>query len=352
MTASSSINDPIQLIGATGSPYTQKMVALLRYRHIPYRIMWGDPATTLDAMGIEKPKIAFMPTVLLPNDEGKLVAVCDSTPIIHRLEGEKSDRSVVPADPVLAFLNFVLEDFADEWFTKCMFHYRWYYEQDALNAGRILSAGIDITQSDETLQQFNDFFSQRQIERLKFVGSNDTTAPIIDASYRRIVTLLDKHYQTSPYLLGSRPGSSDFALFGQLTQLVGVDPTPRAITHDLSSRTVAWVLSMYDLCGLEPEESGWLQKEALPESLKAIFEEVGRTYVPALLANAKAIAAGDKEWQTEIDGCVWTQQSFPYQGKCLKWIREEFQALSAEDQKIVENFLAGTGCEPLLLGNQ
>lgn len=33
--------NPIKLVGGTGSPYTQKMVALLRYRQVPYQIVWG-----------------------------------------------------------------------------------------------------------------------------------------------------------------------------------------------------------------------------------------------------------------------------------------------------------------------
>ena len=30
----------VELMGAPGSPYTRKMLALMRYRHIPYRISW------------------------------------------------------------------------------------------------------------------------------------------------------------------------------------------------------------------------------------------------------------------------------------------------------------------------
>ena len=36
----------------------------------------------------------------------------------------------MPSDTKLSFLNYVLEDFGDEWVTKYMFHYRWHFEDD------------------------------------------------------------------------------------------------------------------------------------------------------------------------------------------------------------------------------
>jgi hypothetical protein len=54
-------------------------------------------------------------------------------------------------------------------------------------------------------QQFKDYISQRQIERLWVVGSNEETAPIIDASYRRFLGAMEAHLANQPFMLGRRP---------------------------------------------------------------------------------------------------------------------------------------------------
>jgi len=340
----------LRLIGGTGSPYTRKMVALLRYRRIPYSILWGDPASVLDTMGVERPRPTFHPTFLFEAADGGLDAVCDSSPVIRRLEAMYPGRSVLPSDPALAFIDYLIEDFGDEWCTKYMFHYRWYPAQDADNAGTLLPLSMDLTLAPEALATFKAAFTERQVGRLYVVGSSEVTAPAIDASFRRFLAALEAHLARQPFMLGGRPGAGDFALFGQLTQLVGVDPTPRAIAHEVSPRTVAWVDRLEDQCGLEPAEDDWTALEVMPATLGGLLAEIGRVYVPALLANDRARAAGDKTWQTEIDGVTWTQQTFPYQVKCLGWIREAHAALSDADRARVDSVLAGTGCEALFAG--
>ena len=343
------MSKPIQLIGLPPSPYTRKMVSLLRYRRIPYSIIWGDPSAQLSARGIAKPKISLLPTFLLPDEAGDLQAVCDSTPIIRRLEAEVQGRSVIPTDPALAFIDYLLEDFADEWCTKYMFHYRWHQAVDADNAGTLLPLNQKVDMGVEQLNQFKPYVTDRQVGRLHVVGSNGVTAPVIDASYRRLLAAMELHLEQQPYLLGKRPGVSDFALYGQFTQLVGFDPTPRAIAHEISPRTVAWTGLMEDQCGLDPKDDDWVCVEDSGSGLRAILTEVGRVYPTALLANAVALQAGEKTWEAQIDGCLWTQQAFSYQGKCLQWINERYQSLTAADQSRVDSLLDGTGCEALLL---
>jgi hypothetical protein len=207
---------------------------------------------------------------------------------------------------------------------------------------------MDVSMPKEQWGQTKKWIADRQIGRLYVVGSNDTTAPVIDASYRRFLAAMESHLASQKYMLGGRPAAGDFGLFGQLTQLVGFDPTPRAIAHEVSPRTVAWVDHMRDQSGLEPEDSDWLAPEDQPDSLRGLLTEIGRVYAPAQLANARAVQAGEKTWESEIDGSPWTQQSFPYQAKCLLWTNERYRALGADDRARVDALLAGTGVEAML----
>ena len=342
------INDElIRLAGGTGSPYTQKMVALMRYRRVPYAVNWGIPSDVCDAMGVEKPKPIFEPTFFF-QEEGNTKAVCDSTPIIRRLEESYPGRSVLPTDLALAFIDYLIEDFADEWCTKYMFHFRWHKKLDAGNAATLLPLSMNVSMPKDTHKEFKNWVEERQVSRLYVVGSNDTTAPVIDASYRRFLTAMENHLANQNFMLGNRPAAGDFGLYGQLSQLVGFDPTSRAIAHEVSPRTVAWVDLMHDQSGLEPTEQDWITLEDQADSLRGLLKEIGRMYAPAQLANVKAVMAGEKTWQTQIDGAVWTQQSFPYQAKCLRWTNEHYQALSDEDRVRVDKLLNGTGVEAML----
>ena len=344
------MNKKIKVFGAPASPYTQKMISILRYRHIAYEVFMGDVPGRLSRLeGIEPPKPILLPTLLLEDESGKLKATTDTTPIIRRFENEYPGRKLLPEDPALSFINYLLEDFGDEWVTKYMMHYRWYFDKDADNASTILPlSDLAVNMPNEILSDAKKYVHDRQTGRLWVVGSNDTTADLIDSSYKRFLKLMDDHLSISKFLFGEKPSSADFAIYGQLTQLIGFDPTSREIAYDTALRLVSWQDVMADLSGHDVDNSHWTPLEESPASLKEIMKEFGRMYVPALLANANAIMQGEETWETEIDGSVWKQKAFPYQAKCLKWIKEEFAALNENDQSRVKTFLDGTGCEILL----
>jgi glutathione S-transferase len=288
-----------------------------------------------------------LPTFYLPGADGALEAVVDSSPIIRRLEAERRGRSVIPSDPGLAFLDMLIEDYADEWLTKAMFHYRWTYADDVDRSARILPLWRGLSVTDEVHAGLSQMFSERQIGRLYVVGSNPVTAPVIEASYRRFLEAFEAHLTHQPFLLGARPASCDFAVFGQLTQLAQFDPTPMALTLKIAPRVFAWVSLMEDQSGLEPGDGDWIGLDTVPQTLVALLTEIGRVYSPVMLANARALVSGAQAVEAVVDGQAWTQPPFPYQGKCLQWLRARHEALSPEARAAVDGVLATTGCEPL-----
>jgi len=345
MTQPEKLETPLVMMGAPGSPYTRKMRSLMRYRHIPYRMVLQNSP---EAAALPQPKVPLLPTFYLPDAQGQVVATTDSTPLIRRFERAFPGRSVIPSDPVIAFLNEILEDYADEWLTKCMFHYRWYHAADIDKAARVLPTWSAGKSTDEFIAPIQNMIRERQTSRLHVVGSNDTTAPVIEESYRRFVRVLDKHLQTNRFLLGEQPASSDFATHGQLTCLALFDPTPAAITLEESPRLYGWTELTEDLSGMEdPNEANWISRDAVPDTLRALLGEVGRVHAPFLLANAEALAQGAEKVETVIDDKPWVQKPFPYQGKCLGWLRESYAGLTAPDRQAIDEILAGTGCERL-----
>ncbi|HEX5379860.1 MAG TPA: glutathione S-transferase, partial [Phenylobacterium sp.] len=99
--------------------------------------------------------------------------------------------------------------------------------------------------------------------------------------------------------------------------------------------------------GVEPSADDWMSPDAPPETLVAILKEIGRVYPPVMLANARAVMSGAAEVEAVVDGQAWTQQPFPYQAKCLGWLREAHGALDAGAKARIDRLLAPTGCMTL-----
>ncbi|BAN03462.1 hypothetical protein [Ilumatobacter coccineus] len=337
---------PLVLAGQYGSPYTLKMRGVLRYRRIPFQWMlrnskWDD---------LPAPPVPIIPVIAYRTADGGYGDVTvDSSPQIMRLEREYADRSIVPTDPALAFIDMLIEDYADEWVTKMMYHYRWAYAPDIDKAGKLLPISRDLQMGSDELRESYEFITQRQIERRGLVGSTEWNAPIIEGSYERLLDIMTARFQHGDFVLGDRPGRGDFGLYGQLTQLVGWEPTSSAVAVDRAPKVVHWMHRMDDLAWLPVDgDHGWATIDDLPTSTTDLLHEIGRTYAPFMIANADALMSGADEVVCEAGGREYRQRAFGYQGKCLRWLREAHAALGAADRERVAAVLDGTGCEPLV----
>ena len=341
------VPQPLTLVGNEGSPYSRKMRALLRYRRIPHRWM-----VQLGPEYKAPPKVPVqvIPVLIWHDASGAPTeAMVDSTPQIRRLEREYAGRSVLHPDPALEFISALIEDYADEWCTKFMFHYRWADAAGIAWAREHLAREISPSVPAEQMAFFAKSFADRQIGRRWVVGSNEETGPIIEAEYRRVLGLLDALIAARLFLFGDRPSAADFGLHGQFVQLCHWDPTSREIARETAPRVVAWTARLDDLSGWDAQEAHWLSREAALPALLPLLGEIGETYVPFLLANAAARAAGQEQMECRIQNTRWTQKVFPYQVKCLSWLREHFATLGAADQAWLRDVLRPTGCGELLV---
>ena len=145
----------IKLYGLKISYYTGKMEGYLRYKEIPYEFVVLDRKT----MGRLKRETgaAQMPAVEL--GEGRFMT--DTTPMISWFEAESPEFPVIPSDPVLRFLSFLLEDYAEEWLWRPAMHYRWSYKADRYHLPRKI---VDELMPDEPAPGFfkRAFIRRRQ----------------------------------------------------------------------------------------------------------------------------------------------------------------------------------------------
>ena len=99
---------------------------------------------------------------------------------------------------------------------------------------------------------------------------------------------------------------------------------------------------------LAPRRRSTRAEVCVPATLVGLLAEVARVYVPVMLANARALLTRAERVETEVDGRLWVQNPFPYQARRLKWLREEYAALSAGDQAAAMRILDLAGCAALI----
>jgi len=266
----------------------------------------------------------------------------DSTPLAYALEREHpGQRSIIPDDPAHAWLNDLLEDFADEWVTKMMFHYRWFYADDRAFAQTWIITSRDPVMAEGQRRAGMQMFNDRQVGRMARVGCTEQNRPIIEDSYRFVLDTLDEHVRTIPFLFGTRPSLADFGLFGQL-QILSVDPTPMAEMRARAPDVYCWVLRLDDASGVEGE---WLDASApLPHTLTALLKHCGETYLPFLAANTQALRDGAEQVALEIQGRPYAQPPFRYQGKCHDALCNKLAVLGPEVRRRLDPVLEETGC--------
>lgn len=330
--------DSFKIFGAEESPYSVKVRSYFRYKGIPHQ--WTPRSMGVMAEYQKYARLPIIPVVVTPEDE----ALQDSTPILEALETRFPEPATHPPSVALRFLSELLEEFGDEWGNKWMFHFRWAREVDQLSAAERLVATMLPEADDEQRKATETQIRERMVPRIGVVGSNETTAPIIESSFAAGLGRFEAHLSDRPYLFGGRPAFADFGLWGQIYN-AWTDPTAGAMVRSDAPATCAWIERM-----LDPSDEGDFEAlETLAPTLEPILREDVRLFLTWSDANAAAIAAGADSLEVDLDGRRWTQTvggPQKYHAKSLGVIRRKFAEVSGDEE--LRTLLDRTGCLALL----
>ena len=321
-----------RLFGSELSPYSVKVRSYFRYKHIPHE--WVIRNVTNQAEYQRYAKLPLIPLVVTPDGQG----LQDSTPIIEHFDTLYPEPAIHPQDPTLAFLSALIEEYGDEWGNKPMFHYRWFYEPDQNATADRIARSTRPDLSGAALQETTQAITQRMIPRLKLVGSSPQTKDQLEASLKRQLTILEEHLAARPYLFGKRPAFGDFGLAMQLYEC-SIDPTAGAMMKAQAPRVLAWTQRM-----LEPQNEGEFETWDILKStlLPLLKEEIGNIFLPWTTANAKALAAGQKEFSLTLDGKPYTQETQKYHARSLAVLRARYSGVT--DKARLDAILQEAGC--------
>lgn len=260
-----------RVYGMSQSYFTRKLSGYLDFKDIPYRLRrfaGGNPAARKAGWP------GAMPVVMTPVGE----FMWDTTAMIHHLELRFPEPRVLPADPVLQFLDYVLEDALDEWFYRAAVGSRWFYEQNHRVGGWELArdATHEVIVAGDRAYDVVKAHVTATCEPFGVTGGNiDSWIGEILRPWMRVT---GAHLASYAYFFGARPSLADFAFFGGNAAHFINDPLCRRWVDEDAPSIVSHT---HRLMEPEDQEFGeWMTPGEVPETMIAILAELGRFYLP------------------------------------------------------------------------
>ncbi|TDG13468.1 glutathione S-transferase [Seongchinamella unica] len=332
---------PLILHGSNISYFTGKLENYFRLRGIPYQLCSMQfPA---DKKRMEQ-EVGLMQMPVLELGDGRWMT--DSTSIIQWFEAEYPGNGLVPENPLLAYFCLLIEDWADEWWWRPAMHYRWHYAEGAMLQSRHL---VDETLAGVPLPGGLKRWFMRHRQRSGYTTGDGITpqgVAGVEALFLQLLAQLQAIFSRRPFLLGDRPSLADVGLSGPFFRHFALDPVPLEIIRVRAPAVLEWVARLWNT-RLAECDGAWPQ--SLPDDIEPLLADIGASYLPYLNANARAVAAGHRRFDSEVGGVSYKRaRCSRYRVWCLKQLRSHYNALGEHDRRAGREVLERTGCwEPL-----
>jgi len=327
------------------SYFSGKMQAYLAFKGIAHRtheITWAE---LVDRVA---PRTGLVEVPVVECADGTFLR--DTTAMIEWFERQYPAASVLPDDPGAAFVCRLLEDYADEGLWRPALYYRWAFPKDAeLYARRFTEDFLSypLTPAAVLRRTVRD----RQ-QRVYLRGEGITSANRVDVErhYTDELADLEAIFRRRPFLFGERPSLADFGYFASMFRHFGIDPTPARIMRNIAPAVYEWVARMWNARGSRLGGTAFASSDGgLPADLEPLLARAARRYLPALHANARAVADGRSHYSVSLEGLEYPQmRAVPFQAWRRTVLQRELAALTSAEAPPVRAMLERTGCLPWL----
>lgn len=317
-----------RLFGAETSPYSLKVRSFLRFKGVEFDWVQRNKQTDEEFSALAR--VPSVPLLLSPNRPANQ----DSTSILAVIEADHVEPSAVPDDPACAVLALIMEDYADEWLNKLMFFNRWGQKPDREMAADRTMEQLLSGELPRAKKKTRDQIIKRMRDRLPLVGIEKKNEKTLKPSFERFFTLLNAHLEKSLFLFGGSPSAADFAISGQVAQLL-LDPTPGKWLVEKAPFVTAWSEFMDS-----PKAGGPFKSlSELQETLLPLFtEEIAVTYLPWAKSNLDAAEAKQDRVSIKLDSKGYEQITQHYAARAFKAVRKA--VADAKELESLSEFLS------------
>ena len=264
---------PFLVHGLTRSYFTRKVVGYLDYTDQPWRLEPCPPH--LHPAAIEAGWTGGIPVVAKPDGE----LMWDSTGIIEHLDiSAHAKHKVLPENPTLRFLAYLVDDFSDEWFYRPAVGSRWSYPANTETAGWQIAEELSVAVGLPGGMVHPNVVESMTASLPRLGVTAENMGAWMDQVLTPWVQALEIHLGGGGYLFGGRPSLADFAIFGaNVAHFVG-DPYCRDLVDEHGPAVVAHT---HRLQLPHNQEFGeWGEVDDAPESLIGVLAQAGRHYLP------------------------------------------------------------------------
>ncbi len=162
------------------------------------------------------PALGYSTFPVLDLPDGTFIS--DTTAIIRYLEEQHPEPPMLPSDPMMRALAWLIFNYGTEGLLLNAQHYRWSFSESADFAAADIGRAIAGPTNFEVIKMIGESFQAMKLERFPTeVGITAETIPAIEKSNQLLFDTLDAHFRHYPYILGGRPSIADAAIVRRQT---------------------------------------------------------------------------------------------------------------------------------------